>query len=75
MYFFEKISDQFCRVVRTNLNIPLSFCETRNVWKFSNTSDTMIFFFTLTFGILRAVSKWKPIIVWWAVLSKGLSYI
>eukprot|EP00099_Drosophila_melanogaster_P004897 NP_001245677.1 uncharacterized protein Dmel_CG43075 [Drosophila melanogaster] len=55
MTIYEQISDQFCRVVHTNLKIPLSYCETRSHWKFSKSIDTMIFFYTLSFGILRVI--------------------
>ncbi|KMZ09822.1 uncharacterized protein Dsimw501_GD29515, isoform A [Drosophila simulans] len=55
MNFFEQIIDQFCGVMHTNLKIPISYCETRCNWKFSTNIDTMIFFYTLSFGILRVV--------------------
>ncbi|XP_032582013.1 uncharacterized protein LOC6619609 isoform X2 [Drosophila sechellia] len=41
--------------MHTNLKIPISYCETRCNWKFSTNIDTMIFFYTLSFGILRVV--------------------
>lgn len=71
MKIFEGIGNQFCRVVRNKLNIPLSFCETSSVWKFSSSHEAMVFFCTFGFSILGVVSKWKPSIVWWAA-SKGL---
>ncbi|XP_033171623.1 uncharacterized protein LOC117148376 isoform X1 [Drosophila mauritiana] len=55
MNFFEQISDQFCGVMHTNLKIPISYCETRCNWKFSANIDTIILFYTLSFGILRVV--------------------
>ncbi|XP_033170657.1 uncharacterized protein LOC117147755 [Drosophila mauritiana] len=55
MKIFEGIGNQFCRVVRNNLNIPLSFCETRSVWKFSSSREAMVFFCALGFGILGVI--------------------
>lgn len=57
MTFFEQISDHFCRVVHTNLKIPLSCCERRINWKISKSIDLLVFFYTLNIGVLRLVSK------------------
>eukprot|EP00099_Drosophila_melanogaster_P026733 NP_727833.1 uncharacterized protein Dmel_CG32588 [Drosophila melanogaster] len=53
MTFFEQISDHFCRVVHTNLKIPLSCCERRINWKISKSIDLLVFFYTLNIGVLR----------------------
>ncbi|KMZ10261.1 uncharacterized protein Dsimw501_GD15713, isoform A [Drosophila simulans] len=55
MKIFEGIGNQFCRVVRNKLIIPLSFCETSSDWKFSSSHEAMVFFCTFGFSILGVI--------------------